>query len=479
MPEDSQINDSLVGETHSSWPNGKPSPQANPTVRPVTLGAAAPEPLTPTGSLPNDEAEAMSAYRTIEARRKRKRRNRIIVGCLLAALALGGLGWWLANSVLVPPAQQSETPSYEVGYALLDNYEKSVTASGAIMPASQVVVTPEVEGIITDIHVAEGDNVLKGDALFSLRNASLDKAVQDAEQTLKTANNAVVSAQNALNNANNTFANAERNYNTVFSMGFETQEEADAAGNQATEAYLTAQAAVTDAELALENAQLSVTSAQEALDQARTNAEKRTVYAPQSGAIVAMNAVEGASVGTTPTTAGSNSLITIADLSSLRVSVQVNEVDINSLAEGQKAEVTFTALPNVVLEAVIERIAAISSSSGEQSMGGGIVTYAVDMVIDKPNPQVKPGMTARVKILTERITNAMTVPYAALTMVDDTNATIQVANGYSGSGEPTFEERAVTVVAQDGTTAVIEGQINDGDAVQVFYPSAEEETASN
>ena len=449
---------------------------ANPTVRPVTLGAQAPVLSTPTGSPLNEDLEAENAYRTIEARRKRKRRNRIIVACLLGALALGAGGVWAANN-LVPRSGSIEEESFDVGYAALDTFEQSVTASGAVKPASQVVVTPEVEGIIQEVFVAEGDSVLKGDVLFTLKNDKLDRDIEDAEQAVKTAQHAVTTATDTLNGAYAKLYEAQSEYDKVFSALYESQEVADAAGLEATDLLNSARTAFDSAEGALEDAQAAVTRAQEALEDARTTADKRTVRAPESGAIVAMNANIGASVGGgagSGSGSGSSALVTIADLSTLRVSVQVNEVDINSLTEGQKAEVTFSALPDLVLEAAIERIAAVSSGSGQDGNMSGIVTYDVDLVINEPDSQVKPGMTARVKIITKQIEDALTVPVAALQMTGEDAATVMVAPGYTGEGQPEFKECMVTVLAQDASLAVVEGKIADGDAVKLYLDSAEE-----
>lgn len=448
------------------------------TVRPVALNGRAPYAGTPVGTPAEEDLEAVSAYKTLEARKKRKRRRKVIAGSVIGALVLAGLGWWgfthLSSAV---PGTENDMPSFDIDYAMVDTYENSVSASGAIKPASQVVVTPEVEGIVQDIRVAEGDNVLEGDVLFTVKNDALDKEIQEAEQALKTAENGATSAQNGLNTAYSAMASAQSNYDKVFATLYDTQEIADAAGLEATEQLNAATDAYNAAALAVDDAQIAVTKAREALDDANATADKRTVRAPESGAIIAMNAEAGASVGSASGSASGAALMTIADLSSLRVSVQVNEVDINHLSEGQKAEVTFSALPDVVLEATVDHIAAISSGSGEEYGAGGIVTYDVDLVIENPDPQVKPGMTARVKIMTEQIEDALIVPTAALVMEDETNATIMVAPGYTGEGEPDFEERSVVVVAQDASVAVVEGNLTDGDAVQVFYDSFDDGSA--
>ena len=73
-----------------------------------------------------------------------------------------------------------------------------MSASGSIKPVSSTVVTPEVDGIIQDVRVAEGSAVDRGDRLFSVKNDELDKAVRKAAQQVKTAKNEVGKAQAAL-----------------------------------------------------------------------------------------------------------------------------------------------------------------------------------------------------------------------------------------------------------------------------------------
>ncbi len=83
-------------------------------------------------------------------------------------------------------------------------------------------------------------------------------------------------------------------------------------------------------------------------------------------------------------------------------------------------------------------------------------------------------MTARVKILTEQIEKALTIPTAALQMTGENTATVLVAPGYTGEGQPEFEERTVNIVAQDASMAVVEGKIAEGDAVKLNLDGADE-----
>ena len=105
-------------------------------------------------------------------------------------------------------------------------------------------------------------------------------------------------------------------------------------------------------------------------------------------------------------------------------------------------------------------------SSDSSSQGGtGIVTYAVDLLIPHPVAELKPGMTASVSIKLQSVPDALTVPTSALVQVDDSTYCVYVVTN-AETGES--EERDVTVVAKNASTAAIEGNVSEGDAVQLL-----------
>ena len=414
----------------------------------------------------DDDLDSISAYRAIEQRRRKKRHRRIGIGIAAAALLLAGIaGITLFGMQNQQGQEQEELPT---GIVTVTDYEASVSATGSTQPNTQVVVTPEVEGIIESVMVAEGDTVSKGDTLLTIKNDSLGRAVLDAEQAVRQAENGVSAAERSVQSANNAYSTAASNYDSVFSKGYETQEEADAAGEAATTALDTAQQGVDSANLELDNARIALDKAREGLSDAQESADKRTITAPASGAVVSLNAKVGAGIGrATGSTTGESvtgSLMTIADLSQMRVTVQVNEVDINKVQVGQKAEVTFSSIEDMTLEAEVQHIAALASGSGEANAAavGGVVTYDVELLIPDPDPRVKPGMTARVKIVSERLEHVLTVPTGALEDNGDGTATVTVVVDGDASKA---QEKQVSILAKDSTTAAIEGDLADGDEV--------------
>jgi HlyD family secretion protein len=86
----------------------------------------------------------------------------------------------------------------------------------------------------------------------------------------------------------------------------------------------------------------------------------------------------------------------------------------------------------------------------------------VTLLIEQPDPQLKPGMTASVQIDVQYIPDALCVSTSALMTDDGTSYYVLVKEG-----DGTFVPQPVTVIAEGSTTAVIEGGIAEGDEVQI------------
>ena len=397
------------------------------------------------GETAEEDEETRNAMASLLAHRKKRRRRNIVIGIVAACAVLAVLVWTVTSQ---QSANVPEGPTLQTTPVMRGEFTDQVKASGNVQPVSSVVVTPEVDGIISEVFVSEGDYVEAGTTLLTIRNDSLDKAVREADIQLRSAKTQLSSAK--------------ENYNTAYKAYYADQ---------------TDLATVNSAADAVDSAQLALETAQSAYDDAVATADKRTVTAPASGTIVVMNAVEGAAVGSgagagaaaTVSSGASGALITIGDLSQMTVSVQVNEMDISKVSVGQAARATFSALPNVELDATVTRIATVSSadaSSAVSAYGGNVVTYAVDLLIPNPDPALKPGMTASVTISSTDIPDALMLPLSAVNGEGD-QATVSVVTGQDETGFPTTEERHVTVLANNGTMAAVEGDVAEGDEVVI------------
>jgi len=150
-----------------------------------------------------------------------------------------------------------------------------------------------------------------------------------------------------------------------------------------------------------------VTQAQAALDMAELTLRRATLYAPFDGVVAAVNVTEGQMIG------GGLPAITLVDNSRFHVEVEVDEIDVAQLSEGQPVEVTLDALPDVVLSGTVECIAP--AAAGLASIGTGLaapgaVSYDMTIALDETDAPVRAGMSASVIVMVREVTDVLLIP---------------------------------------------------------------------
>ncbi|MCH4053746.1 MAG: efflux RND transporter periplasmic adaptor subunit [Atopobiaceae bacterium] len=420
----------------------------------ATMGPKAPG--DPDAQGPHDEdEEALLAVQSLERHRKERRRRKIVrtlvVVAIVAAVAI--------FAILHGMSSEDDTgETLATASAYTGTLTDSVSVSGAAQPVTSVWATPEIEGTIATVNVTEGQQVNAGDVLFTIKNDSLDQDVSSAQA-------AVASAEAQLSSAKAQLA-AGQQAQTAAQQAADGDGLGDGGGDASGVDVASLNAAVAEAQANLQSARLT-------LDNAQAQANKRTVVSPIAGTVLSCTAEVGASTtGSASGASGSSSTpaqVQIADLSQLKVRVQVDEDDIVSVAEGQAAKVTFSALPDVELDAQVVHIAATTSASADASAMGdsGSASYDVDVLIPSPDPRIKPGMTADVEIIFSSLDDALIVPSTAVTDNGDGTGSVTVVT-YDDEGKASMEDVSVQILlTNDSETAVkpTSGSLDDGDLV--------------
>lgn len=416
-------------------PNMAPGTSSDPLASTLPVGVDA------------DALADMQTYSNLQERRKKAKRKKtitIVVVCAIAAVLLVVGATLLVGAMTTDPADSAPTQTAFVEEGL---FLDEVSASGNLKPVSSVIATPEVEGLVGEVLVSEGDVVAEGQVLYTVVNSELDRAISEAQRGVSEANNGVAQAQISVDDA----YRAKR-------QGLET------AAADPTLPFDVGQAdsAIKQAELALGSAWNTLTSAQTSYNEAVARAEKRTVTSPISGNVVAVNIEPGQSISSS----GSVTAIPvqIADLSQMLVSVEVNEVDILKIKVDQIAKLTFSSLLDLELEGTVIRIATVNTGTGgETGMGsGGTITYKVDILVQNPDPRLKPGMTVRASVESNRIEGALMVPLSAVSVLSATEGSVSVVNP---DDRESIQERTVEIVASNGLTMVVKGDISKGEEI--------------
>ncbi len=369
------------------------------------------------------------AYAKLKAKRAERRRKKLIRRGIAAGI-VGGiiLIAIIASVILNSQPQSADGPVTDM--VMEGTFTTTVEAKGQLKPISASVVSPSVDGTVAQINVQAGQSVNEGDVLMTIKNDELDNAVAEAQR-------AATAAQEDLKNAQAALAAAQ------------AAPTLDVDG-------ATAPTDVTSDASAVSSAQRNLASAQATLDQANAKAAERTVKAPSSGSIVELNAKVGATVTGgivmgEGDTSGGKQCMQIADLSKMKVTVQVGEKDIAKIAVGQSANVTYPAFPDIVSQGTVTAIASVANSAAANGGGGG-VTFNVDILIEAPDSRLKPGMTAEVSVVTEQLDDVVMVPTMALMTEDGEHYYVNLAT--DDEGKETRRVK-VSVVTQNDNDAVV------------------------
>lgn len=301
---------------------------------------------------------------------------------------------------------------------------ETVTASGKIQPETEVKLSSEVSGEVTELMVKEGDVVKKGQLLCKVRPDVLQSGYERAVASYNSQKASVASSQQQLIQAEANFVNADATYKrnvALFNKKVISPSEFDAA----KAAYLTAKTN-------LEGAKANVTGAKFGLEQSGANVKeaganlaKATVYSPVDGVVSKLSIELGDRILGTSQMAGTE-IMRISNLSTMEVNVDVNENDINRVNVGDSANVEVDAFADRKFKGIVTEIASSSTSVGAASSSVDQVTnFSVKVRLlaesysevkggakDLPSP-FRPGLSATVDIISESLTG-LAVPIQAV-----------------------------------------------------------------
>ncbi|MFZ5690628.1 MAG: efflux RND transporter periplasmic adaptor subunit [Pseudomonadota bacterium] len=337
--------------------------------------------------------------------------------------------------------------SYRTAKADRGEIVATVSATGTINPTTTVIVGSQLSGQVVQILADYNSEVKAGQVVARLNQdqirARLDAARADlaqmraqklvvegqiekvkAETEKAKAAQADMEAQVTRNEA--LFADADRIYkrqSDLRTRGFAADAAVDTARatRDAQEAALTsARAQVSSAKAALlglaadlqvAQANLAAVSAQiqqreAAVRQIEVDLANSEIKSPVSGVVVQRNVELGQTVAAS---LQAPELFRIADdLRKMEISANIDETDIGRIKPGQKVTFTVNAFPGRTFEGVVKQVRL-----GSQNVQN-VVIYTTIVSIENPQRELLPGMTANLRIETERRDNVVRIPNAAL-----------------------------------------------------------------
>jgi HlyD family secretion protein len=279
--------------------------------------------------------------------------------------------------------------------------DENVYGSATASPRATYDVRTDVKGTVDSVLVTEGMTVTRGQALVALGNPDLRVALDKAKSDLEAAREDLARIRGGL-------------------------------------AANVTEADVKQQEVSLRRAEAAVTSKAEQVASLQ-------LKSPINGVVLSK------SVGVGDEVTEAQQLFVISDLTSMKLVISVDELDIVNVKLGQQASVVVDALPEEIYAAEVVRIA------GEGTVSDGVANYDVTLQLSDPE-KLMPGMTANATILLESKKGALLVPSEAI-RTSGTKKTVIVLKG------TTLQTLDVTVGLRNDTSTEVLSGLKEGDLV--------------
>ena len=210
----------------------------------------------------------------------------------------------------------------------------------------------------------------------------------------------------------------------------------------------------------MQNASDSLRSAELSVEDTQKQVDDYTITAPISGTIISKDVKVGDTVGTSASSV--ETMCVIYDMSYLEMTLNVDELEILSIKEGQEATITADAIPDQTFRGVVTSV----SKSGTTT--GGTTTYPVTIRIDEMG-DLLPGMNATAEIVTESAEDTLSVPNEAIVRGNYVLVTKDSPSAANADDSMTAPEgyvyvKVTTGVSDDDYIAVTSG-LQAGDTV--------------
>lgn len=351
----------------------------------------------------------------------------VIVVLVLAAL-------WAAMFFIKTNSKSAIT--YETQKPFISNIEKKTVATGKVVPEDEILIKPQISGIIEEVYLEEGVKVKAGDLIAKIK-------VVPNEQSLNQASGRVRTAQLTVSNTKIEYDRNKALFDkgVISSQDFNTRQ---LSYNQATQELSNAQA----------DYQIIRKGSAGGSSTANTN-----IRATVSGTILEIPVKEGDQVIQSNNFNDGTTIATIADLTKMIFEGKVDEGEVGKLKVGTPLEIRLGAIEDKKFDAKLRFIApkGVEESGAVQFKIEGEVAVEDDVLI-------RAGYSANASLVLERKENILVIPEALLQFDKTTDLPyVEVS-----VGDQKFERKDVKIGISDGVNVEIISGITEADDVKIW-----------
>ncbi|WP_169942795.1 efflux RND transporter periplasmic adaptor subunit [Campylobacter sp. RM15925] len=357
--------------------------------------------------------------------------------------------------------KEEKKDEFITSVAVRGDLTKSIDSNGEIYANELIDVGAQVSGQIKKLYVKLGDRVKAGDMIAEIDSATQQNNVDTKKAQLGIYEAKLNSAKVALEIAESKFKREKE----LFSKNATSKEEFENAKNSL---------AVTKANIKEIEAQITQTKI--SLNTAQIDLGYTKIVAPKEGTIVSVQVEEGQTVNSNQTTP---TIVNIADLTKLKLKMEIAEGDITKIKVGSKVEYSILSEPNKKFQTQISSIDpglttlsngkySQTSTSANSSSSSLAIYYYANAVIDNKDEILRIGMTTQNIITLASVKDAIIIPSIAIKKEGGKNYVSVL------KGDNSVEKREVVVGLTDNLKSQIINGVSEGEKVVTSRGSAAE-----
>lgn len=362
-----------------------------------------------------------------------------VIILIVIVLAFGGALYYLFQKNQEDPVvYETETPSRQ-------DIVKKTVATGSIVPREEVLIKPNISGIIDEIYIEAGQRIKAGDEIAKIRVIPNVSSLQSAKDAVATAKINLDNEQKAFNRQKELFSKGVISANDF--------ENAQVAYDRARQNYSSAQS----------NFEIVRTGTTSGLGTAANTLIRSTI----DGMVLDVPVKTGNQVIESNNFNEGTTIATLADVNKMIFEGKVDESEVGKITEDLPLKITVGAIENKTFDAVLDYIAPKGISEN------GAIQFDIEGTLKKGDSTfIRAGLSANASIILAEVKNALAIKEALVQFDPKTQQPFVEVQ----SGDQQFTRKDIKLGVSDGIYVQVLSGLSEGDEIKVWNqvkPSAE------
>lgn len=368
----------------------------------------------------------------------------IVILAVIAIVFIGSLYYLYQKNQEDPVVYTTETPSRQT-------IVKKTVATGSIVPREEVLIKPNISGIIKEILVEAGAFVEAGDLLAQIEVVPNASSLVSARNNIQTARTNLETAKLTLENQESIYQRQK----ALFDKGVVSANDFDNSQREYNQAVQN-----------FKQQQVSLSSAQQNYDIVKTgtttglgNNATTSVRATITGMVLEVPVKEGNQVIESNNFNDGTTIASLANVNDMIFEGKVDESEVGKIKEDLPLEITVGAIENKKFDATLDYIAPKGVAEN-----GAIQFEIKGTLAKKDSTFIRAGLSANASIILERADDVLAIKEALVQYDSKTQEPFVEVE----TGDQEFERRAVKLGVSDGIYVEILDGISENEKIKVW-----------